>query len=86
MNTNASKSNLTFYKNTGHEKRNHYNNDQSARFYKNSETDRRIIAPSMSGNYASQDAAVASVIKLFKGTIVSLDAGSVECHCREIFS
>jgi hypothetical protein len=84
MKTNVNKSNLTFYKNTGHEKRNHYNG-QAARFYKNSETDRRIIAPSMSGNYAIQDAAVASVMKLFRGTIVSQEAGSVECHCRELF-
>jgi hypothetical protein len=84
MNTNVCKSNLSFYKNTGPEKRNHYN-DQAARFYKNSETDRRIIAPTISGNYAGQDAAIASVIKLFKGTIVSPEAGSVECHCRELF-
>jgi hypothetical protein len=84
MNTNAYKTNRTFYKNTGFEKRDN-NSGHITRFYKNSEKDRLFITPSMSGNSANQDDAVASVIKLFRGTLVTLEAGSLQCHYRELF-
>lgn len=84
MNTNAHKTNRTFYKNTGFEKRD-YNQGSTTRFYKNPEKDRRFITSSMSGNSANQDAAIASVVTLFRGTIVSMDTGAVQWHCRELF-
>jgi len=84
MNSNAYKTNRTFYKNTGFEKRDNYYG-LTTRFYKNSEKDRRFIIPSMSGNSANQDATVASVIRLFRGTVASLDTGAIHCHCSELF-
>lgn len=84
MKTNAYKTNRTFYKNTGFEKRAN-NHGPAARFNKDPHKDRLFITPSMSGNSATQDAAVASVMKLFKGMFVSLDAGTVQWDCRELF-
>jgi hypothetical protein len=81
MNSNACTTNHSLHKNTGTEKRNYYH-VPAARFYKNSETGRRSIP---FGNISRQDAALISIVRLFKGSIVTPEEGAVEYKCTELF-
>jgi hypothetical protein len=85
MNTYASKTNYTLYKNTGAEKRNTYP-ALPKRFYKNFETNqlanRGIIVP----NRHASGSAVDSIVKLFRGTIVTGETGGIEWKALELIT
>ena len=84
MNTYASKTNHTLYKNTGAEKRNTYQ-ALPKRFYKNFETNqltnRGIIVP----NRNASGSAVDSIVELFQGTIVTGETSGIEWKVIELF-
>ena len=85
MNTYATKKNYTLYKNPGAEKRNTYQ-AVSKRIYKNLETikgaNRGIIVADREHTTSTVD----SIIKLFRGTIVTGEIGHCEWKAHELFS
>ena len=84
MNTYASKTNHTLYKNTGAEKRSTYP-ALPKRLYKNFETNqpanRGIIVP----NRHASGSAVDSIVELFRGTIVTGETSGIVWKALELF-
>jgi hypothetical protein len=77
MNSYAHRTGHTFYKNTGIEKRDTYQ-DPPKRLYKNFETIRRAYKGTGSGNGSYTGTAVDSIVQFFKGTVVNGDVSGIE--------
>jgi hypothetical protein len=84
MNTYASKTNNTLYKNTGAEKRNAYQ-ALPKRFYKNFETNERTNRGTIVSGRKASGSAVDSIVQLFRGTIVTGETGGIEWKVIELF-